>query len=331
MAWQFLRKDYIPDFILECEDGKFYVYLWLMAKENVNSIDALVNPNLLLRLHEKELSKLSEMKDLETDIQKYVDTITFPSVLSKWAHLLNRDFEPKFRAVDVRQQNGSSPSIAVISYLNFISPQLTGYLLENVLWAIIKNDLTNLSAKDIPDLSIQLIGDEKLPLTDESKQMILSQFEIKDEKFASIYDKYLYMAVCQYFEKCITLEKYEDFWRLSTAKESTKKHFELYCYELEGCCQIKGFQRKFQESKNKDIHSVKVSGKWNEFPRSNLRGEIDFIFPEHGIILDAKCVKNPVIAEWFYQLSIYEALYGSANRFKLQIFNFLENKLYEFQ
>lgn len=333
--WTYLRNEYLPPFLKKHgDDGKRVVFLWLMTKVNVSSIEYFNTGNQTLLIYKDELNKYTNLDEITDSIKKYIFTIEYPSELAKWLSnidFLNPTCLAEHNITRLSKQDGSEPPLILLSFMNFHAPRLTGYIMENLLYLLIKKGDIVLSGKYEELLnSFEIENMRDIPICRDEIKYICNKFIYRNDEnymFIDFVNYVIFKSIHQFLKKGIDLDKLEELWQfLKIFNEAEKKQFKKYIDELKQTT----FVKKLQKIYNENCHSVDVAGRYLDYP-NNLHGEIDFMFNKPYTIIDSKVVKNPDTLAWYYQLDIYSKLLGKKIIPLLQIVNFLENKIYTFK
>ena len=385
--WNFIPRDLLPDHFRSTED-KFIVNMWLMKFSHKQSIMKF-DEQYLLRLHPEINDKSKD--ELISEIIEHINSIDHPSKLSEWAWnvaLFDLNFikdacthvqVPKLitdenmdvnvnenelrpwhmRAVDLTSNDGSTISTMIMMRLNYLSPQLTGFFLENLLayhlygsietfWKFEDasfeiNDFESMErgkevkifTKEDRDVILHLLTSANFTMDDGQVHLFSSSNEHAEEtcnssispnevQWPSYLHQLLYASISQSIQKGINEDSYDAINKFIDAFNNPFiiQHIEQYSQSLKKTKYLNYLYRVWD--KVSPFHSIEVSGEYNGH---YMLGEMDYKFT--NMILDAKAVKDPTPEKWFAQIYFYRQM-GKFNFKKLQVISFLNNKIYTF-
>ena len=345
--YQFIAKDFLPQ-EMRNDAGKRIAFLWLMTKDTCQTVEAS-NAQSLAPFYSNELQELTIEKAFEQIIQ-YIDSISHPSSVSKWINsldVLSLDWFPsKLRVMKrihylqpinlqvseelLRFPTHVQPPTAFIAHLNALDPQLTGYLLENILAKLLYSSESKW--REIEEVDEPIIpgqSNDELAWNETNQKYFDSLLKNEFGEFKTIYHALIYLSIKQYFRLdfsafgiCKSVAYIDFFTRI--CPESFKLLNE-YTQALNQTTYVSYLKSKVQMIGNADtpFHSIPLHGM---IEGKEYTGEADFIIGD--TILDAKAVKLPIPRTWFAQINIYRQLQGVAK--KLEVISFLNNRIYRF-
>lgn len=383
--WGYLSKEALPAHFKSFE-GKFLVNMWLTKFSKKQSITTF-NEQYLLHVH-PEIKNKSE-DELKNEIIEHVNSIDHPSKLSEWAWnvaLFDLNFivdacpfvqipklitgekidwkniqenEPRpwhMRATELITNDGSPISTGIIERLNYLSPQLTGFFLENLLAYHIYGSIETFwkyenASFEINDFESMERGKEVKIFTKEDRDVILhlltsanfymdnagqvhrfrNSADNADESnnevhWPSYLHQLLYASISQSIQKGINDDSYNAMNKFIDAFNNPTiiQDIERYSQSLQKTKYLNHLYMNWDRTT--PFHSIKVSG---DYRGHHMIGEMDYKFTNMNMILDAKAVKHPTPEKWFAQIYYYRQM-GKFNFKKLQVISFLDNKIYLF-
>lgn len=346
--WNYLNKNLLPEFLCNPE-GKQLTCLWLLTKSDKQNFETF-NDSYLLRLYSDELAKFQSSEELLEYILKYIESLEFPSSLSKWInniYLFNEYFyeitrKYEFPKYEISEsplcfENGMKPSLSIPSYLNFVSPQMTGYFIENVFAYLIRGHKYCLKSKFkscIDYTYLTKISATSNPLTETDKEQLL--IHLSNDGYYKTYIHWLtHISIGQFINKSLSCDKYNEIFKFIQAIDNEKQLIliDKYINELNETVYLKHLKELYTTyPENENFHSVNVAGTING-TKNNLHGECDYVFMKPYTIIDAKVANNPTLNTWFNQLMIYKKLMDNDKlpNPKLKIISFLNNTIYTFK
>ena len=347
--YQFIAKDFLPT-ELKNDIGKKLVFLWLMTKDERQSIET-TNAQALAPFYASELQALSPESAFR-EIVAYVDSLSHPSAVSKWINNLDvlavDWFAPKLRSLN-RSHYLQPPSLEIsseplqfvshlqpptsfIAHLNSIDPQLTGYLLENIFAKLLypSEDIWRREENVLEPIDPGFSSDN---LAWNPENQVYYDLLLKNDfgEFKSTYHALLYLSIKQYFnldfsaQGIIKASNFLDFF--TRVFPQALKLLHSYSQALASTNYVKYFKSKIALLGEKafPFHSIPLHG---EIENKEYTGEADFIIGD--TIIDAKAVRSPIPRTWFAQVNIYRQLYKFPIN-NLEVISFLNNSIYRFK
>ena len=315
------RHSFIPRNLLKPEfqndDAKYAVNIYLMTKANKNIVADFDEQHLALT-YADEINAFETIEDICKNIKDYVERFESPSKLAGWIVSLQQLFGndnlewlqiPKHEMEENRLccSDFSEPPLAIVHYLNHLSPQFCGYYFENILHYCI-HGLTNTEWK------VELCGNDK-SISFSAEDIKLLEKQVPD----TIPGKILLETIKQYVNKKIEIESYTAIYKFIDAVKEYAAEIETYISKLS----TTGYVIK-NKAHTEYKHSVNVEGRYHGLYQ---HGEMDFLIGK--TIIDAKACKQIHLEEWFMQLNIYRELYDIRIS-KMEIVSFLNNRIYRF-
>lgn len=312
------RHSFIPRIYLkpefQADDAKYVVNLWLMMKAGRNNIEEF-DEQYLISQYSNELDTFATVEDILKVIRKYVERIESPSKLSGWIISLQNIIEskwceiPEYKLEEVRLCNSdnSEPPLAIVHYLNHISPQLCGYYFENILDYCLRGLIESI-------WQVQLCGKDAVIAFSKDDQDLI-------EKLCptSIPGKILLQSIKQFIAKQINIMTYTDVYNFIDAVKDNETAISKYIHSLS----TTGYVQRYKAYKEIQ-HSIDVEGRYRGLYQ---HGEMDFLIG--NTIIDAKACKNIHLQQWLLQMNIYREIHDSGIS-KMEIVSFLNNKIYHF-
>lgn len=383
--WNFIPKDILPEHLRSNED-KFLVNLWLMKfsyKQSITKFDE----QYLLRLHQ-EIWQMSK-EDVINEIIQHVNSITHPSKLSEWAwnakqfnlnfllmncpkisipRIITDDQEEKswnanenglkpwkMRSIDLTTSDSSPVSTMILMRLNYLSPQLTGFFLENLLAYHLYGDMETFwkfekADFEVNDFESMNDGQEVQNFTVEDRNVLLhlltsadiymgsdgivkssdarvenTEFQYEGLAWPSYLHQLLFASISQSIQKGINIDSYDAINKFIDAfnNPTILQHIEQYSQSMKKMKYVHHLYRFWDKAT--PFHSIEVSG---YLAVDHMLGEMDYKFKD--MIVDAKAVKDPTPEKWFAQLYFYKQM-GGFDIHNLQVISFLNNKIYTFK
>lgn len=395
--WGYLSKEALPTHLRSYTD-KFLVNMWLTKFSHNQSIEKF-NEQYLLRVH-PEIRDKSEDK-LKNEIIEHVNDIDHPSKLSEWAwnvvlfdlnfiadacpyvkipklitdehtngeNIQGNELRPwRMRTIDLTSNDGSPISNWILSRLNHLSPQLTGFFLENLLAYHIYGSIETFwkyenALFEINDFESMERGKEVKVFTKEDRDVIL----------------HLLTSANFYMDNAGQVHRFRNYIQegnSNSAEHADKSnnnsmthnevHWPSYLHQLlyasisqfiqkgindnsydainnfidafSDPCLIQDIERYSQSlRKTKYLNYLyRVWDKVSPFHSIEVSGDYnghymlgEMDYKFTNMIVDAKAVKEPTPGKWFAQIYFYRQM-GKFNFNKLQVISFLNNKIYSF-
>lgn len=386
----YISKDLLPAHFKSVE-GKFIVNMWLTQFSHKQSIEKF-DEQYLLYYHSEIKNKFED--ELLNEIIEHVKSINHPSKLSEWAwnavlfdlnfitdacpfvqipklitggntnggKIQENELRPwRMRTIKLISNDGSSISNAILWRLNHLSPQLTGFFLENLLAYHIYGSIETFwkyedASFEINDFESMECGKEVKVFTKEDRDVILhlltsanfymdnagqvhlfqNSAEHADEfnnnsmthnevHWPSYLHQLLYASISQSIQKGINDDGYDAINKFIDVFNNPCiiQDIERYSQSLRKARCLKYLCRAWD--KVSAFHSFEVSGDYNGH---YMLGEMDYKFRDR--IVDAKAVKDARPEKWFAQIYYYRQM-GKFNFKKLQVISFLNNEIYSFE
>ena len=308
----------------QSREGKEAVNLYLCSLSSNNNI-VTFDEQSAAEKYKEIISKFETIDALLDDIFKRLDMKESPSKTAIWylnlavdeiAKLCSKQIStraylqlalPTITEQRICRADGSEPSLAIVHYLNHVSPQFAGYFFENVIAYII----------DIKNDENWYVEHYELPLSDDDKRL----FEYLSSG-SSLVSQLLLQSIKQWVRKRITLESYEPIFKFceSLKDDTIRVQVENYIKEIADCEPFKNWRTLPSDLKK---HSIDVAGYIFD---KYFHGEIDLLIA--GRIVDVKVCKDIKLTSWFAQTSIYKQL-ASFPVAHLQIVSLMNNKIYK--
>lgn len=247
----FISRNYLkPEF--QSDDAKYIVNLWLMMKAGKSNIEEF-DEQYLISQYSKELNTFATVEDIIKIIQSYVEKIESPSKLSGWIFSLQNIVEsewceiPEYKMEENRlcSSDNSEPPLAIVHYLNHISPQLCGYYFENIL-AYCLHGLNE------TDWQVQLCGIETIISFSKDDQLLIEKLCPE-----STVGKILLQTIKQYIAKRINIDTYSNIYNFIDAVKSNETEISKYIYSIS----TTGYVQRYKTYKEIQ-HSVDVEGRY---------------------------------------------------------------------
>lgn len=312
----------------QSSEGKEAVNLWLCSK-SCNQDITTFDEQAAADKYKEEISAFENVNALIDDIFTRIDSNESPSKIASWYSNLSveqigelckaqRSARPYLQLVlptvsemKLKKEDGSEPSLAIVHYLNHISPQFAGYFLENVIAHIL----------DIPQ-SQWVVEHYTLPISENDKKLFeyITRSTFEDDRPSVI----LVESIKQWIAKRITIDSYEPIFKFCELMNDEIIHKQIcdYIDDLSECEPIKNWKRLPLELKK---HSLEVAG---FIDTKYLHGEIDFLIANR--IIDIKACKDIKLSSWFAQTMMYKCLYKGPVQ-HLKIISLLNNTIYSAQ
>ena len=320
--------------------GKRIVYLYLAMKNN-----SMYNVTRLCYMY-SSVTSLMTIDEILDEVIRYIDTISHPSIVSQWIYLIsnlglcdylenrltimNRTHYlfPKgitYKKSILQTVSHEQPPTLMISILNSIDPQLTGFLLENIL--------ANIIGIDEPPPSIPGNIDTDLAWNDKNTDVFFAILKNEIGEWKSKYHFLIYASIMDYFKLSFDsdgVSKAAEYMNYFTiVNPSAIRLLRDYENVLSETTYVKSLSRRVIDGI--PYHGIRVNG---TIESKSYQGEIDFVIGDS--IIDAKAVKitksneEEKVLTWFSQVNIYRKLYNK-NIKHLEVISFLNNTVYTFE
>lgn len=321
----YISKDLIPA-QFQTRDGKEAVNLYLCSLSSNNNI-LTFDEQAATDKFKESLSKFESIDALLDDVFKRLDLIESPSKIAIWysnfavdeiykicsKHISSRAYLqlhlPTVTEQRICKADGSEPSLAIVHYLNHVSPQFAGYFFENVISHVCSVDETS-------DWSV---AHYNLPLSEDDKRLFKY---LSLNKTSALISQILLRSIKQWISKRVTLEAYEPIFKFcdELKDEEIVSQVEHYIRDIADCEPFKNWSQLSSELKK---HSIDAAGYIKD---KYFHGEIDLLIANS--IIDVKVCKDINLTSWFAQTSIYKQIAHSSVS-HLAIISLMNNKIYK--
>ena len=319
----YISRDSLP-LQFQSREGKEAVNLYLCSLSSNNNIITF-DEQAAAEKYKETVSRFETVDSLLDDIFKRLDMNESPSKTAIWYANLAVDEIAKlcYKQVSARpylqiqlptiteqricKSDGSEPSLAIVHYLNHISPQFAGYFFENIIAYII----------DCAEDERWCVEHYELPLSEDDKRL----FEYLSSSDGLV-SKLLLQSIKQWVRKRITIESYEPIFKFCEILKipEIRNQVENYIRDIADCEPFKNWKLLSSDLKK---HSLDVAG---YIADKYFHGEIDLLVA--GRIVDVKACRDIKLTSWFAQTSIYKRLLTSPCA-HLQIISLMNNKIYK--
>lgn len=395
--WGYLSREALPAY-LRSQDDKFLVNMWLTQFSHKQSIEKF-NEQYLLRVHPEIKNK--SVDELKNEIIKHVNSIDHPSELSEWArnvalfdlnfiadacpyvkipklitdeytngeNIHENELRPwRMRTIELTTNDGSLIPTAILWRLNHLSPQLTGFFLENLLAYHIYGSIETFwkyenASFEINDFESMARGKEVKVFTKEDRDVIIhlltsANFYMDNAGQVHLFRNYIQegnsssdVLIIDSNNNSMTLDKvhwpsYLHQLLYASISQSIQKGINDDSYDainkfidaFNSPCLIQDIERYSQSlRKTKYLNYLyRVWDKVSPFHSIEVSGDYnghymlgEMDYKFTNMIVDAKAVKDPTPEKWFAQIYFYRQM-GKFNFNKLQVISFLNNKIYSF-
>lgn len=395
--WNFIPRDLLPEHLRTAED-KFIVNMWLTKFSHKQSIIKF-DEQYLLRLHPEINDKSKD--ELINEIIEHINSIDHPSKLSEWAwnvalfdlsfivdacshvhipklitgenadgeNIQENELRPwHMRTIDLTSNDGSPISTMILMRLNYLSPQLTGFFLENLLAYHLYGSIETFwkyedASFEINDFESMERGKEVKVFTKEDRDVILHLLTSANFYMDNSGQVHLFQDSIQegnnnsaehadeFSNNSMTLDEvhwpsYLHQLLYVSISQSIQKGINDDSYDamnkfidaFNNPCIIQHIERYSQSlRKTKYLNYLyRVWDKVSPFHSIEVSGDYNghYLLGEMdykftNMIVDAKAVKDPAPEKWFAQIYFYRQM-GKFNFNKLQVISFLNNKIYSF-
>lgn len=397
LHWIYLPKDILPGHLKSFND-KFIVNMWLTKFSHKQSIEKF-DEQYLLYFH-SEIKNKSE-NELLNEIIEHIKSINHPSKLSEWAwnvalfdlrfiadacpfvqipklitgektnggKIQENELRPwGMRTIDLISNDSSSISTMILRRLNHLSPQLTGFFLENLLAYHIYGSIETFwkyedASFEINDFESMERGKEVKIFTKEDRDVILHLLTSANFYMDNAGQVHLFQNSIQ--EGNSNSAEHADEFN-NNSMTHNEVHWPSYLHQLLYASISQSIQKginddsydainKFIDTFNnpcmiQDIEQYSQSlrkarclkylcrawDKVNPFHSIEVSGDYnghymlgEMDYKFRDRIVDAKAVKDPTPEKWFAQIYYYRQM-SKFNFKKLQVISFLDNKIYSF-